>query len=119
MNPLLFGRIQQMVAAVYRWLTHGMPIAQRQKRMAICRQCYFRQRGFCAKCGCLLALKNVMATEGCPLDKWPLEVLPSSYPVGRVTADLTSHDTRGRIAEQILRPQIGGGCGCGQGQQRP
>ena len=48
---------------------------ERQARLAICQSCDQRRNGWCrhARCGCALTLKARLATESCPLSKWPTE----------------------------------------------
>lgn len=40
-------------------------------RSLICRTCEHYRHGFCAKCGCMIAAKVRVASEACPLHRWP------------------------------------------------
>lgn len=47
-----------------------------QARQAICEACPELVKGKCAKCGCFYKIKILLATEQCPIGKWPLATLP-------------------------------------------
>lgn len=42
------------------------------QRKAACSTCDREQAGWCGKCGCALSAKQRLATETCPLDRWPV-----------------------------------------------
>jgi len=43
------------------------------KRRKICGKCFWRDpvSDQCRKCTCFLVIKQQLATERCPIDKWP------------------------------------------------
>jgi hypothetical protein len=61
-----------------------------EMRKAICQGCeyYFKNEDnpVCLHCGCFLNIKHQWATEKCPIDKWPAEIM-SSYGCGSCGAD--------------------------------
>lgn len=42
-----------------------------EKRKSACSTCDREQAGWCGKCGCALGAKQRLATETCPLGRWP------------------------------------------------
>lgn len=42
-----------------------------EARMQACDPCDQRNKDWCNACGCWLLLKGAVATEECPLGKWP------------------------------------------------
>lgn len=49
------------------------------KRLLVCSTCEEFNNNRCNKCGCYLKLKAKMATEKCPLGKWPNDIIPPSH----------------------------------------
>ena len=71
--PSLFERARLLVAAARKFLSAGMPIVDQDElaaRLEACDGC--TERKTCPKCGCRIGLKAAMATETCPLGKWPV-----------------------------------------------
>ncbi len=58
-------------------LLTGRPLqrsqAQQEACLAVCAACdrWDDQAGRCLECGCYMALKSRLATEQCPLGRWP------------------------------------------------
>lgn len=65
-----------LTKALARWTAAGWPITPetaRAERWQLCLACekYNAKKQRCKLCGCDLAAKIGMATESCPLSKWP------------------------------------------------
>lgn len=43
----------------------------RKNRLASCELCLSYKAGVCTECGCVVKLKSKVASEECPLGKWP------------------------------------------------
>lgn len=71
-------KIERVSTATAKWLAAGSPLRTREQLaecLAICGTCELYKPGLvatCGKCGCVLAAKARMATEVCPLGKWPI-----------------------------------------------
>lgn len=55
-------------------------VAQLKERLAVCTLCPLRRDARCSACGCNIEAKAAMATQDCPMGKWP-------YIVDGVTMD--------------------------------
>ena len=78
--PPLLIRGSNFGTALARWTLAGMPRrtqSEIETRLAICQSCEFLKHQHCTQCGCLcddhnrLLNKLALATERCPLGKWP------------------------------------------------
>ncbi len=47
-----------------------VPLAEQERRLAICRGCQHWTGRRCLLCGCFGKLKTRLATESCPIGKW-------------------------------------------------
>ena len=74
--PVMLNRLAD---AAGKWARAGMPVADSEQlrlRATACHACpewdatAYAGAGRCTQCGCT-ALKLVMATEDCPLERWP------------------------------------------------
>lgn len=82
--PPVHRKLVRWGRAIRRWIRAGCPRRtddQVAALLAICQRCKFFAAGACAKCGCPTkrsrsALRNKlrMATEACPIGKWPADV---------------------------------------------
>lgn len=69
--------IESVIGAALKWSQSGSPLRTTEELgacLSICRECEFYQPhpiATCGKCGCFLSAKARMATEACPLGKWP------------------------------------------------
>lgn len=63
--------------------------------LAICGDCpaYRQTDGRCAECGCFVAIKAGLASEECPLGKWPLSLDDTNEVAGRLALDLLTEPT--------------------------
>lgn len=74
--PGLFKRLGTASKAAVRFARSGMATADQatvEERRSICRGCdrFDAEADMCRECGCYLAAKVRMASEACPLGKWP------------------------------------------------
>ena len=44
--------------------------AEREARLAVCKQCEKLMDGMCAACGCYVELRAATADKECPYEKW-------------------------------------------------
>ena len=71
------GQVKQVTASTATWIAAGSPMRTTEELgecFDICRDCEHYQPSpiaKCGKCGCFLSAKARMATEACPLGKWP------------------------------------------------
>ena len=47
----------------------------RNSRLLSCELCSSLKAGVCTECGCVVKLKTKVASEECPLGKWPKQEL--------------------------------------------
>lgn len=71
----LVRQMETAAAAAARWVAAGLPVvddATHLSRSVECSLCprWDARAGRCQECGCY-ALKLHLATESCPLGKWP------------------------------------------------
>jgi hypothetical protein len=69
--PTMLEMAASFTKAVAKWGTSGFSCVDREtyaKRKLKCAECTSRFR--CPKCGCVIGLKIVLATEKCPENKW-------------------------------------------------
>lgn len=81
--PPLHRRLARWGRAIRRWIKAGRPRRTDEQvaaLLAICQGCEHYTDGACAKCGCPAnasqsALRNKLriATEACPIGKWPAD----------------------------------------------
>ncbi len=83
--PPLHQQAANLASAVVRAAgaaVHHQPVFvtrdQHAARDAACQACPSLVDGRCVECGCGYAAKILLATEDCPLDKWPKLAPPSS-----------------------------------------
>jgi hypothetical protein len=79
--PSMARRIYNFAKAMARHVQSGMQLvsdADRDARLEVCLLCPMRNNNVCAACGCFLDVrpdggpgKAAMASEDCPLGKWP------------------------------------------------
>ena len=85
--PPLLIRGWNFAKAMARWTLGGMPRrsqAEIEARLAICQACEFLKNNHCTQCGCACVATNrlinklALATESCPLGRWPAESPPQT-----------------------------------------
>lgn len=73
------GIVTKAAKATAKWIAAGSPLRTTEELgecFDICRDCEeYRPHPIatCGKCGCFLSAKARMATESCPLGKWPTD----------------------------------------------
>ncbi len=83
--PGIVAKASRYAVAVVRWVAAGRPTRSDSEAQAIlegfCRPCeHYTAKGACRLCGCCLEGKSGlsskvrMATQGCPVGKWPAVV---------------------------------------------
>lgn len=70
------AQVKQVSKATAEWIAAGSPLRTTEELAecnAICKVCpeYQPLLNRCGKCGCFLSAKARMATETCPIGKWP------------------------------------------------
>lgn len=77
-TPNLATQVGKAANAVQKWTCAGLPTRtkpQREALLAVCNTCDRHSNdgifSRCGECGCFLSVKVRMATETCPLGKWP------------------------------------------------
>lgn len=73
-SPGLIRSGLNLAAAIAKYIAAGCPRVTEQiytERLTICGECNLCRRGKCLNCGCYVERKAKMATEACPLAKWP------------------------------------------------
>lgn len=108
-----WSKIHRYQLARQKWNEHGGPLRTKQEIASIyndiCKPCEHFENGSCGVCGCRLALdrtslnKIAMATEKCPIGKWPAKIEPSHPPVEVQ-----------KMKEAPKAEQKKKGCGCGK-----
>lgn len=88
-QPTILERVDRVSKAVRKWIAAGSPVrtaAELSQCFAICAGCDKYQPGAlpvadkCGQCGCFLSAKARMATEACPLGKWPTRPTTTTSP---------------------------------------
>lgn len=64
------GAVARLTKAVVKGGKVRVSDEEHHRRLDICHVCEFFQNGRCLKCGCIINLKNRLATEHCPINKW-------------------------------------------------
>lgn len=84
--PTIIGGVKKSAEAVAEWIAAGSPLRTTEELgecFDICRDCEEYQPhpiARCGKCGCFLSAKARMATEACPLGKWPVATNSTAGP---------------------------------------
>lgn len=73
-SPSLITQAKTLASASAKWAAAGFPVRSAEEKkaaLAICDDCPHKRGSRCKICGCNLPAKVAMATEACPLKKWP------------------------------------------------
>jgi len=84
-GPTFVEQVKKVGKATAAWIAAGSPLRTTEELAecnAICQACpeYQPLLNRCGKCGCFLSAKARMATETCPLGKWPTREKTESSP---------------------------------------
>jgi len=58
---------------IWLWVMAGFKLTPNQiknKRLKICKSCYFFENNKCQKCGCFTNFKTRLISSKCPIGKW-------------------------------------------------
>ena len=89
--------IGSAATAAAKFVANGAPVVNgnmQEERMNICRSCdqFDEQSIRCKDCKCFLEVKSRMATEVCPLNKWPsVNLLPTRQCGGCQAKNASNH----------------------------
>lgn len=74
------GALRRAAQAVVKREPLLATAAEAEARREICASCPDLVNGRCARCGCFYKAKIKLATERCPLGKWPVRDVPAPPP---------------------------------------
>lgn len=76
LEPLTWPQVLAHFAeSMTKWVASGMKLAKQKDHMArysVCKPCDQFNKFYCRHCRCVAYSKAKLATESCPLKKWPL-----------------------------------------------